>query len=76
MAQDAFEPGDDGRYPAFPRRPSTGEPLWSDSADTDGVQIEGTTPMPRGIRRGPGGTVLDVTPRGPGGVPIAPPVLP
>jgi len=76
MAQDAFEPGPGGTYPAFPRRPSTGEPLWSDSAETDGVQIEGTTPMPRGLRRGPNGTVLDVSPRDPAGVLIVPPTLP
>lgn len=75
MAVDAFEPGPNNTYPHFPRRPSTGAPLWSDSAETDGVQIEGVTPMPRGLRRGPGGISLDVTPRGPGGVAIEPPTL-
>lgn len=74
MAGDALEP-DDGSYPHFPRRPSTGEPLWSDSAETDGVQVEGITPMPRGLRPGPGGITIDVTPRGPGGVAINPPTL-
>ena len=76
MARDAFDPGMNNAYPNFPRRPSTGAPLWSDSAESDGVRIEGVTPMPRGLRRGPGGMSLDVTPRRSDGTPITPPVLP
>jgi len=80
VAQDAFEPGPSTTYPAFPRR-LDGAPAWSDDAATDGVPMPGrgpgglVTPMPRGIRPGPGGTVLDVTPRGLGGIPIVPPTL-
>jgi hypothetical protein len=81
MARDAFSPGDDGSYPAFPRR-LDGSPAWSDTAATDGVPVPGrgpggvVTPMPTGTRRGPNGIVLDVTPRGPGGALIVPPTLP
>lgn len=77
MANDAFEPGPAGDYPWFPRD-RTGHPLWSDTAETDGVQVDGVTPMPRGIRyeRNARGqrVAYDVTPRGPGGVAINPPV--
>jgi len=81
MAQDAYEPGPNSDYPAFPRH-LDGAPAWSGTAATDGVSVPGrgpgglVTPMPRGLRRGPGGTVIDLTPRGPGGVPILPPILP
>jgi len=81
MARDAFEPGANADYPAFPRRVD-GAPAWSDTAATDGLPVPGrgpggmVTPMPRGLRRGPGGTVLDVSPRGPAGVLIVPPTLP
>ncbi len=81
MARDAFEPGPNTDYPAFPRR-LDGAPAWSDTAESDGVSVPGrgpgglVTPMPRGTRPGPNGTVLDVTPRGPGGVLIVPPTLP
>ena len=82
MTQDAFEPGPDSTYPAFPRR-LDGSPAWSDTPETDGVPVPGrgpgglVTPMPRGIRyqleRG-ARLQIDVTPRGPGGAPIDPPV--
>lgn len=84
MARDAFDPGPGNDYPAFPRL-SDGSPAWSDSADTDGIQVPGrgpggmVTPMPRGMRyqRQDGQRIqIDVTPRGPGGVPIDPPVTP
>ena len=42
---DALEPGPGGAYPAFPRD-ALGPPLWSDSAATDGVQVDGVTPCP------------------------------
>jgi hypothetical protein len=84
MTQDAFEPGSGNTYPAFPRR-TDGSPAWSDTAATDGIPVPGrgpgglVTPMPRGIRyqleRGVR-LQIDVTPRGPGGVPINPPTLP
>jgi len=59
MARDALEPGPGNTYPAFPRD-SLGRPLWSDSAATDGVPVNGITPMPRGIRT-QGGAPIDVT---------------
>jgi len=62
MARDALEPGPGNTYPAFPRD-SLGRPLWSDSAATDGVPVNGITPMPRGIRA-QGGAPIDVTPAG------------
>lgn len=84
MAHDAFEPGPGNTYPAFPRL-ADGSPAWSDTPETDGVPVPGrgpggyVTPMPRGIRyqleRGER-IAIDVTPRGPGGVPIDPPVIP
>lgn len=74
MAVDAFDPGPNNDYPYFPRD-AAGNPLWSDSAGTDGVQVNGVTPMPRGIRS-QNGVLIDVTPRGPGGVAINPPVRP
>ena len=78
MARDAFEPGPDGTYPAFPRD-AQGRPLWSDSPETDGVAVDGVAPMPRGIRyeRTPDGrrVAYDVTPRGLNGVAINPPVV-
>ena len=81
MAQDALEAGPNSDYPAFPRR-LDGSPAWSDDSASDGLPVPGrgpgglVTPMPRGIRPGPGGTVIDVTPRGPAGVLIVPPTLP
>ncbi len=84
MALDAFDPGPDGTYPAFPRKPD-GSPAWSDRPETDGKPVPGrgpgglVTPMPRGKRmqrEGGRSVVIDVTPRGPGGVPIDPPRLP
>lgn len=84
MALDAFDPGPLNDYPAFPRL-LDGSPAWSDSAATDGIKVSGrgpggyVTPMPRGLRpHSEGGRkfTIDVTPRGPGGVPIAPPAIP
>ena len=79
MARDALDPGEDGSFPAFPRR-SDGTPYWSDSPLTDGLAIvvNGVTvaPMPRGLRhvlRARRRIAVDVTPRGSGGVPINPP---
>lgn len=78
MAGDALEPGPLGNYPYFPRT-SEGVPLWSVYPETDNKAVNGRTPMPRGIRpmRDPRGRTIfiDVTPRGPGGVPIDPPII-
>ncbi len=77
MAGDALEAGPSDTYPYFPRR-NDGSPLWSETALTDGIQVDGVTPMPRGlrtIRRDFKRFVVDVTPRGAGGVPINPPTL-
>lgn len=65
MARDAFDPGPDNTYPAFPRD-AQGRPFWSDSASTDGVQVDGVTPMPQGVRTH-GGAKIDPTPTGPVG---------
>jgi hypothetical protein len=74
MAVDAFDPGPNGDYPNFPRN-AAGEPLWSDTPEADGVPVGGVTPMPRGLRSQEG-MLIDITPRGPGGVVIDPPVVP
>jgi len=71
MTRDALDPGPGSTYPYFPRD-AQGQPLWSDQAETDGIQVDGVTPMPRGLRPQGGGTI-DVTPRLPSGVPIDPP---
>jgi hypothetical protein len=73
MTRDAFEPGPGNTYPAFPRD-AQGRPLWSDSAATDGKAVGGVTPQPRGIRTH-GGAPIDLTPTGPGGVPLNPPTI-
>ena len=85
MAQDALDPGPDGTYPYFPRR-ADGTPYWSDNELTDGaaIVVNGVriAPMPRGTRVVRRGTwqgeriLVDVTPTGPDGSPIDPPVLP
>jgi hypothetical protein len=86
MANDALDPGPDGTYPYFPRQ-ADGSPAWSDLAETDGIAVINpkgipVAPMPRGtrvIRRGTwqGERILvDVTPTGPDGTPVDPPVLP
>lgn len=74
MAVDAFDPGPQGDYPWFPRD-AAGNPLWSDAPDTDGKQVDGVTPMPRGTRS-QDGTLVDLTPRHTNGTPISPPVKP
>lgn len=78
MAADALDPGPNGDYPYFPRD-ALGRPVWSDTPDPLPV-VNGGAPMPRGVRRqrSPGGdpVVIDVTPTGPDGLPIDPPVTP
>lgn len=71
MVLDAFDPGPLGDYPNFPRNPDV-TPLWSDTAATDGVPVDGVTPMPRGLRP-QDGRLLDLTPRNPDGTPLDPP---
>lgn len=75
-APDALESGPLNNWPYFPRR-RDGSPLWSDTAETDGIQVDGVTPMPRGlrtIRRGRERLLIDVTPRA-GNEPVNPPTL-
>lgn len=74
MAVDALDPGPNGDYPWFPRN-AAGAPLWSDSDGTDGIQVDGVTPMPRGLRWHDS-IRIDVTPRNTDGIPIVPPVRP
>lgn len=71
MILDAFDPGPLLDYPNFPRNPD-GSPCWSDSAATDGVPVDGVTPMPRGLRA-QAGKLVDLTPRSPDGSPLSPP---
>lgn len=80
MAKDALDAGVDGTYPYFPRY-SDGTPAWSDTPPPAGATLPpGVAPMPRGIKyqRTLDGRVyeIDMTPTGPGGVPINPPKLP
>ncbi|OLE54573.1 MAG: hypothetical protein AUG51_07770 [Acidobacteria bacterium 13_1_20CM_3_53_8] len=77
MLRDALDPGADNAYPYFPRR-ADGSPLWSDSAETDGIRIDGVIPMPRGSRfiiRDGRRIAIDVTPRNTDGAPVNPPSL-
>ena len=74
MAVDAYDPGPNETYPYFPRN-AAGEPLWSDTQETDKIAVDGVTPMPRGWRQD-SGYLTDLTPRKPDGTPIVPPVIP
>lgn len=75
MVLDAFDPGEDGTYPWFPRL-ANGTPAWSDTPSSDGIPVAGldglTTPMPRGLRVHDG-RLVDLTPTGADGSPINPP---
>ena len=71
MAVDALDPGPLGDYPYFPRK-ADGSPAWSDTAATDGVRMDGVTPMPRGLRS-QDGTIIDLTPTNPDGSILTPP---
>jgi hypothetical protein len=71
MILDAFDPGPLGDFPHFPRL-ADGSPAWSDTAATDGLPVDGVTPMPRGLRP-QDGRLLDVTPRNADGSPLNPP---
>jgi len=77
MVKDAFDPGPLGDFPNFPRL-ADGSPAWSDVPSSDGILVAGlaglTTPMPRGLRV-QDGRLVDVTPTGADGSPIAPPTL-
>jgi hypothetical protein len=76
MARDALEPSGDGSFPAFPRHPVAGAPLWSpDKAHPDAGY------RPRGLVKHvtPDGrvVVIDLTPYDPEtGLPIEPPTIP
>ena len=71
MVLDAHDPGPLGDFPAFPRNPD-GAPLWSDTPSSDGIPVDGVTPMPRGLRP-QSGRLVDVTPRNADGSPLNPP---
>lgn len=77
MAVDALDPGPNGDYPYFPRDAEAG-PMWGDTPSPLPV-VNGGAPMPRGIRRqrSVGGdlVVIDMTPIGPDGLPVDPPVI-
>jgi len=69
VAKDAMDPGPDGTYPNWPRRPATGEPDFTERMRT-GLHRE---PKPAGD--------VDLTPRYPvdhplAGQPIVPPTIP
>ncbi len=74
MAEDALDPGPEGNYPNWPRRPD-GRPA--------GIGLLATTPeeeaaeqrMPTGVHR-QDGRLVDLTPRDADGNPIVPPDLP
>ncbi len=86
MTRDAFDPGPDNTYPAWPRK-ADGSPYWSDSGETDGVGIVVSgvvvAPMPRGYRYivqrdafgQPVRIPVDMTPRHSDGTPIDPPTI-
>lgn len=64
MARDAYEPGPNGDYPAWPRNPD---------GTTDRERMPtGTRTLTRTDRLG-NPIVIDVTPRNPDGTPIVPP---
>ena len=65
MAQDAFDPGPNGDYPYWPRRP-------------DGTPDSKRMPTGTYYERLPDGrrVLVDVTPRKPDGTPIVPPNRP
>jgi len=85
MAVDAIEPGPGNTFPNFPRR-ADGSPAWSDTPETDGIQVPGlggklVTPMPRGMRHeivmtdtGRQRILIDITPRADNRV-VNPPTL-
>lgn len=79
MAEDAFDPGPDGTYPHWPRRPD-GRPAGIGLPVTNEAEREAEERMPTGTgkQRLPNGEVvlIDLTPRHPDGSPIVPPDLP
>jgi len=58
--RDAFEPGPNGDYPAWPRRP-------------DGTPDPARMPTGLHVQHG---VLVDVTPRDPDGIEIVPPTIP
>lgn len=80
MAEDAFDPGPDGLYPHWPRRPD-GKPAGCGHPVTNDAEREAEEKMPTGLRWQripPDGrpVLVDLTPRHPNGDPIIPPDLP
>jgi hypothetical protein len=76
MANDAFDPGPDGTYPYWPRRPD-GRPAGIGLPVTNDAEREAEERMPSGLhyQRTPEGrrVLVDLTPRHPNGEPIVPP---
>ena len=66
-ARDAFEPGEDGTYPAWPRHP--------DGKPELGIGTRMPTGTHRQRTRSGRVVVVDVTPRNPDGSPIEPPTI-
>ncbi len=67
MAEDALDPGPDGTYPHWPRRPDGTPDPERMPTGTHRQKVPGK----RGRR-----VIVDVTPRRPDGTPIEPPTLP
>jgi len=70
MAEDALDPGPDGTFPHWPRKPD----------GTPDPERMPTGTHPQRVRgRGPNSgrvVIVDVTPRHPDGTPIEPPTIP
>jgi hypothetical protein len=85
MAEDAFDPGPNGTFPHWPRRPDgrpagIGLPITEDDPELAQAEREAEERMPTGLhyQRTPEGNhvLVDLTPRYPDGEPIIPPDLP
>lgn len=72
MVKDAFDPGELGDFPNFPRL-ADGSPAWSDTPSSDDIPVDGVTPMPRGLRP-QSGRLVDMTPRNADGSPLEVPI--
>lgn len=71
MANDALDPGPNGDYPYWPRRPD-GRPAGIGLPATTPEEIAAEQRMPTGLHR-QGGVLVDLTPRDAEGNPIIPP---
>jgi hypothetical protein len=76
--RDAFEAGEDGSFPAWPRRPSDGKPAGLGYPPMTPGDVAAEEKMPTGLhkQRRPKDdkpVTVDMTPRHPDGTPIVPP---